>query len=407
MEGRLWELCAGVHCDAAKSAKYRALWDQQKLSEGGKVAGLGDVVAFFAKKTGLARLAKGWTKVTGKDCGCVDRQQALNAAMPSEQQTYHGDTERTEVLITSDLPPGDIVVYTGALRELHEQYPERFRTAVQTTAQELWAHHPYVEPVGDGARRVEFGYSQGNWASVHKSNQRPATFLAAACESLAIALGLPTLLPYGFAGEVPLSDEEKSWIPQVEERFGRPQRYVLVNAGVKRDYTAKAWPVQHYQQVIDLLGDGVAFVQIGAAEHEHPPLRNVVDLRGQSDHRQLVRLVYHADAVLTGVSYPMHLAAAVEAHPRLGFRRPAFVAAGGREPPWWYAYPGHQFFSTVGLLPCCRAGGCWKARTLPLGDGDEKDQSLCERPLMGYPDCMWMVTPQRVAEALHLYLESR
>ncbi|HVA46385.1 MAG TPA: hypothetical protein VNH11_08430 [Pirellulales bacterium] len=124
----------------------------------------------------------------------------------------------------------------------------------------------------------------------------------------------------------------------------------------------------------------LVFVQIGAAEHSHPPLDNVVDLRGKTDHRQLIRLVYHSSGVLTGVSYPMHLAAAVpcrplapqaepaspnrqafhegrdptqiprrSAHGVSGLRlRPCVVINGGREPPHWEQYPGHQFLHTIG-----------------------------------------------------------
>jgi hypothetical protein len=57
------------------------------------------------------------------------------------------------------------------------------------------------------------------------------------------------------------------------------------------------------------------------------------------------------------------------------------VVAGGREPVQWEAYPTHQFLHTVGLLPCCAGGGCWRSRTVPLGDGEGHDHAdrLCLR----------------------------
>jgi hypothetical protein len=70
----------------------------------------------------------------------------------------------------------------------------------------------------------------------------------------------------------------------------------------------------------------------------------------------------------------MHLAAAVETRPIAHPSRPCIVVAGGRESPNWEAYPTHQFLHTVGVLPCCATGGCWRSRTLPLGDGDENDE---------------------------------
>ena len=102
----------------------------------------------------------------------------------------------------------------------------------------------------------------------------------------------------------------------------------------------------------------VEFVQVGESDHHHPSLRNVIVLRGQTDLRQLVRLVYHAQGELTPVSLLMRLAAAVEVQPGMPQNRPYVVVAGGREPLHWAAYPHHQFIRTVGALRCCDNGGC-------------------------------------------------
>lgn len=40
--------------------------------------GLGDTVADFTHVTGLDQFAKLYTQVTGNDCGCDKRRQALN-----------------------------------------------------------------------------------------------------------------------------------------------------------------------------------------------------------------------------------------------------------------------------------------------------------------------------------------
>jgi hypothetical protein len=44
----------------------------------------------------------------------------------------------------------------------------------------------------------------------------------------------------------------------------------------------------------------------------------------------------------------------------------------------WEAYPGHQFIHTIGVLPCCRLGGCWKFRTIPPGDKSKHDDPASE-----------------------------
>jgi len=150
----------------------------------------------------------------------------------------------------------------------------------------------------------------------------------------------------------------------------------------------------------------IQFVQVGEKGHHHPPLKGVIDLRGRTDLRQLVRLVHHADGVLCGVTLLMHLAAAVETRPGRAKNRACVVVAGGREPPNWEAYPHHQFLHTVGALWCCDHGGCWKSRITPLGDGDEKDgeQHLCVDPVGGLPRCMDMITPEQVIDRVELYL---
>ncbi len=44
--------------------------------------GLGDVVEAAASITGLKKVAETYTKVTGKDCGCKKRKEALNKKFP-------------------------------------------------------------------------------------------------------------------------------------------------------------------------------------------------------------------------------------------------------------------------------------------------------------------------------------
>lgn len=43
---------------------------------------LGDRVAEFTRATGLNRLARLYTGLTGKDCGCEKRRQLLNRLFP-------------------------------------------------------------------------------------------------------------------------------------------------------------------------------------------------------------------------------------------------------------------------------------------------------------------------------------
>ena len=166
----------------------------------------------------------------------------------------------------------------------------------------------------------------------------------------------------------------------IEEHFtGEDTRFWLICSGGKRDYTAKWWIPEYAQEVVDHFRDRIQFIQFGeaGAHHEHPPLRGVVNLVGRTDIRMFVRLMYHADGVVCPVTFAMHLAAAVPTKPGRPPRRACVVTAGGREPSHFTAYTGHQYLHTNGLMPCCPIGGCWKSRTVPLGDGERNDGELC------------------------------
>ena len=141
--------------------------------------------------------------------------------------------------------------------------------------------------------------------------------------------------------------------------------------------------------------------------HHHPKLKGVIDLRGQTSLRELIRLVYHSQGVLCSVTALMHLAAAVETKRGQPANRPCVVVAGGREPAHWEAYPDHQFIHTNGALRCCANGGCWKDRTARLRDGDERDRPdhLCADVVNGLPRCMDLITAAEVIRRIELYFK--
>jgi ADP-heptose:LPS heptosyltransferase len=200
---------------------------------------------------------------------------------------------------------------------------------------------------------------------------------------------------------------EKSWISKVHEIVGSDVPFWIIVSGGKRDYTTKLWSTERLQSVVGHFSGRIAFVQVGASEHSHPPLTGVIDLRGKTDLRQLIRLVYHAQGVLCPVTLLMHLAAAVEVKSGFPKNRPCVVIAGGREPPHWEAYPHHQFIHRVGTLSCCDNGGCWKSRVLPLGDRDEKDrpENLCVDVVDDLPRCMHNVSIDDVTRSIELYFK--
>lgn len=346
---------------------------------------------------------------TATGCGCSPKQPVVKPT-----------ADAPALLLSCNLCPGDVVTMTAAVRELAVQYPGKYRIGVRTTAPELWANNPYVQSVEgtDQIRVVEMHYDRHPYVTVNRSNEHVAHFIEGYCAHLARQLQLPNgLRPQAFKGDIHLSDAERTF----PKDWNLEPGYWVLNAGTKRDYTTKQWPVESFQAVVDHFKGRLTFVQTGGPEkdHNHAPLKGVVNLVGRTGHRELIRLVHHAAGTLSGITYLLHLAAAVplpagqdraqNGQLRL---RPAVVVFGGREPPQWVAYPGQQALHTIGALPCCAHGGCWKSRTVPLRDGDHKDQpdQLCKRPVQTatgyYPECMTMITAEDVIRTIERYLRA-
>lgn len=308
--------------------------------------------------------------------------------------------------------PGDIVCLTAAIRDLHKSYPDWFQTDVRSPCPAIWEGNPYIQslhPQEEGVVKIRMEYPL-----VHSSNTGPYHFIHGFRKFLEDKLGV-VIKAGPFRGDIHISKKEKSWYSQIHELLGADPPFWILNAGSKTDFTAKQWERERFQELVGRLPE-VLFVQVGEGEHRHEVItgQNVINLVGKTDLRQLIRLVYHSAGVVSPVSLPMHLAAAVEMNPRYNRKnRPCVVLAGGREPSVWEAYTHHQYLHTCGAIPCCDEGGCWKSRVFEgeIGDGDEKDKiNLCAHPVdtpsgQKVPLCMDMISVDQVENAIRTYLE--
>jgi ADP-heptose:LPS heptosyltransferase len=353
--------------------------------------------------------------------------------------------KKRKAIFVNLLSPGDILMLTAAVRDLHRAHPGEFMTDVYTSVADLWEQNPYITKLPFRAERLgdqreansiyerilphrdlkitvddpeievyDVGYDGHYQASIHRSNQNAYHFIHGYAQDIEQKLGVRVPITE-FKGDIHLSDQERSWMSQVQE-LGITDNFWLVFAGGKYDYTAKWWSPVYYQKVVDHFKGRILFVQCGDPQHFHPSLNGVVNLIGNTSARQLIRLVYHSNGVLCPVTFAMHLAAAVPMRPfdlhgrKLPANRPCVVLAGGREAMHWEAYPNHQFMHTVGALPCCARGGCWKSRCQKVGDNDPKDDpaQLCVNPVkvsetLQIGKCQTMITPQMVCSRISTF----
>jgi ADP-heptose:LPS heptosyltransferase len=309
-----------------------------------------------------------------------------------------------KLLLKCHFALGDVVMLTAAIRDLHRCYPRHFLTDVRTAYDGLWDNNSLITRLRDGDPKVE--QLDCHYPLIERCDGTPYHCLHGFIEFLNDRLGL-AIKPTAFKGDIRLSAQEKVWYSQIHEFTGEDAPFWIVAAGGKHDVTIKWWESVRYQEVIDHFRGRIQFVQVGERGHHHPRLNGVIDLRGQTSLRELIRLVYHSQGVLCSVTGLMHLAAAVETRPGRPPNRACVVVAGGREPAHWEAYPGHQFIHTNGMLPCCLTEGCWRDRTTRLRDGNQRDRAdhRCVDVVGALPRCMDMITPAEVIGRMDAYFQ--
>ena len=312
-----------------------------------------------------------------------------------------------KIFATQTQSPGDIAIMTATIRDLRKSHPE-IQINCKTTAQELWNNNPYLDrsiTEQNADKIVQFHYPL-----IHQSTQGQFHFIHGFRKYLEDQLNIK--IPAGdFRVDVHLSEQEKN-DPYILNILGNDKRKTwLIDAGYKLDFTCKMWEFDRFQEVVNRTSDRIRWIQIGAGNHIHKPLENVVNLIGKTTHRQFISLMYRSDGVLTPVSYPMHLSTMQWCNHPADHHRPCIVIAGSREPSVWEQYTCHQFIHNCGILPCSKRGACWKSRIVKLDDGSGQNNSICTNPVTTQsgqviPKCLDLITVDEVVRRIHLYLDN-
>lgn len=310
---------------------------------------------------------------------------------------------RRRLILEAHLGLGDIVVITGIVRDLHQTHPGEFSVGVRTSFEPAWFHNPYITTVPDHEPGVERALV--TLRHVPPPRGLPVRYVDLILDEIREQTGI-IIRPTRYHGDIHLSHGECTAPDPVTQLLGARVPYWILGAGGKYDHTTKWWSSARFQEVVDHFRGRILFVQVGLAEHHHPPLNGVLDLRGRTSIRDLVRLIHRCQGVVCGVTSLMHFAAAVPSPEGWPEERPCVVLAGGREPQLLVQYPGHQFIHNVGMLPCSQ-GGCWKSRIEPLHDGSHFDspEFLCGNVAGGIARCMDMISVADVVRRIEGYFE--
>lgn len=340
----------------------------------------------------------------------------------------------------------DALLLTAAVRDLQLNTFGGYEVDVHTVGMPIWQHNPHITRLDwrsvpyDGESPLaanEYGFPEhkskiicydteiqvvpcsrrGYFAASEKLKHINAYHrIHGLAYDIAEKLGLNGPIPIGeMRGVITLSDLERSWVSQVEEKGNFNNFWIIVTGG-KDTKSAQWWDVERYQRIVDEFRGKISFVQCGAGDEYHPRLEGVVDLVGKTDLRQIIRLMYHAGGFIGAPGFLMHLAAATPIRPFERNGRPkcnnrgAVIIGGGSEPYQWYAYEGQNALHTNGMLACCETGGCGKSRCEVRHRSDPKPEELCVNPVQiggnrVIPRCLDMISTKMVIDRIKYFFD--
>lgn len=303
--------------------------------------------------------------------------------------------------------PGDQVVLSALIRDLHHLYGRKHDFYVRTHHPDLWIDNPYVCGVNVDEKGMQHvGLVMQNWVKAARDGKYSGHYLTAYHAAFRILTQLDVRLT---------TAKPDLHVPQSSRLFSQP--YWVIAAGCRDQMTTKLWPQEYWQQLVDYMnGCGMLVVQVGQVDSHHTnyKLDGVTSVVGRTSLMDLCNLVRHSAGVVCSITSLMHIAAAYE--------KRCVVIAGAREGRAWEHYTNdlgnfgdavpvttpHEFLTSYGSTLCAgNLNGCWKryvtAPANPRPDGSDAYR-MCLEPT-GEPriaECMRKVLPKRVIEALRL-----
>lgn len=286
------------------------------------------------------------------------------------------------ILIKCKYSPGDLLMLSVAIRDLHLNYPNEFKTEVFSYYPEVFYNNRFITKLSDKDKpllTIDLDYGSYLRELRDKDYHFSDCFIKMFNDIFDLKIKKFYSNPC-----IHLTDEEKNRdyiINKYGEIFNLP--YWLITPGIKVDIPLKGYPPDKYQEIIILLNKQFKFnlVQVGHSTHISPLLKGVINLVGKTDNlRDLFSLMYHAEGSIGSVSLQMHLAAA--------FNKPCVVLAGLREQIKWEKYDNHIY-----LFSSCEFKHCWKSYSYEC-------KNLMDKSI--YPECL-NIDPKKIVKAILSY----
>lgn len=324
----------------------------------------------------------------------------------------HSAQQYRRILIIKPGAVGDLLQMTPVIRALHSAFPGAGITLLvgQGSTASLFRHHPAISRVVVFDRQGKHRSLPALWRflgdlrrsgfdlvlNFQRSNLRTWLFTLASLPARvlvyhksrsrtihAVANYLETLAPLGIS----ITDLSLDFHPGEEaDRFSREffsrngldrKRVVALNPGAT--HSVNRWPAKRFAELADLLHDRLSIPALVVGGPDDAPLaREIVErsrvkplsLAGSTSLLELGAILRRCNAVVSGDTGPMHLAAAVNT--------PVVALFGAADPLRTGPVGGpHRIIQALGVdcVPC-RSRTCGRAAPLECMDRITADQVL-------------------------------
>jgi len=322
---------------------------------------------------------------------------------------YKEERDIMEFLIEDWYTLSNSIALSGAIRDLKSNSLEKFEIGVATPWMAVFENNPNISVVSGTAEKIKsmqdpYLIMQANASAYHLSVQY--------AETLGRALDVD-MVNRKSCGDIHLSSEEKDLSEVESKKLIGDSPYWLLCTACECGTPAKSWVNKRWERIVDKFRGKILFAQVSAPRDSYgrddltddfnAHIPGTIDLRGKLDVRQLIRLTYRAEGVLTVPTFAMGLAAAVPM-PKDSTRatRPCVIIGGGRESEKWVSISNQQYISLSGALACNRSGGCWQES---LEEGHNRACShVVKRDGQRVPYCMSLITVNDVVRRMSYFL---
>lgn len=278
----------------------------------------------------------------------------------------------------SHLHSGDMVICTGAVRNICSAYPEikfkipDFCPELTDYNEDYTQNTPFFTEIG----KVTYGSLAEEQAGINGNVVEGFT------RSLCALIGIDMVPITTRTPVLYLSEKEK-------EKSKKWNGKILLNANCQTVSRSKGYP--HWQKVVEELKNDFEIVQIGGNQVKDisPDLQGVTDMRGQTTLRDLVVMVYGCSLVMSPPSCVSNIAGA--------FSRKQIIVNASREPDILLDYPNSKHISSRSRCGWGVESGCICCR---INQGTRSCKDVVRDDSGEWSRCQYEIPPEKIIECV-------